>query len=214
MNRLAIIGSSDLAQLIAHHAVSDKQYNVIGFYDDFKKEGEKINGSVILGNIAKAESDFKNDVFDEIIIAIGYKYFDFRKKTFDSLQGKIPFGKLIHSSCYVDSSCQLGRGVVLLPGCVLDMNVILKDNVLLNTGCVIAHDSSIGAHSFLSPGVIVAGFVNVGACCNIGINTTIIDNIIIGDNIQTGGGSVVVNNIDKPGTYVGVPARLLHKDSK
>jgi sugar O-acyltransferase (sialic acid O-acetyltransferase NeuD family) len=209
MNKLAIIGSSDLGQLIAHHAVNDKHYDLVGFYDDFKNEGDKVKGIKVLGKISKIETDYKKGVFDKLLIGIGYKHFDFRKKTFELFQGRIPFGKLVHSSCYVDSSCQLGDGVVLFPGCTLDQNVILNNNVLLNTACVIAHDSKVGPHTFLSPGVVVAGFVSIGECCNIGINSTVIDNIVIGDNIQTGGGCVVINNIDKRGKYVGVPARFL-----
>lgn len=209
MNKLAIIGSTDLAQLIAYHAVNDKQYNIVGFYDDFRKEGEEVEGYNVLGALSKIESDFKKGLFDKIIIGIGYKHLGFRKKIFETLHNKIPFAKLVHSSCYVDSSCTIGDGVFLLPGCVLDRNVNLGHNVLLNTGCIIAHDSSVAAHTFLSPAVAVAGFVKIGSCCNIGINTTVIDNITIGDHIQTGGGCVVTNNLDKTGLYVGIPAKWI-----
>ena len=34
-NRLAIIGSSDLGQLIAYHAKQSCNYDVVGYYDDF-----------------------------------------------------------------------------------------------------------------------------------------------------------------------------------
>lgn len=209
MKRLAIVGSGDLGQLIAYHAAADGHYDVAGFFDDFKKKGENINSNAVLGGLADILHSYKEGIFDELMIGIGYKHFAMRKKLFETYANEIPIGKLIHSSVYADSSCKIGHGVFILPGCTLDMNVTIEDNVLMNTGCIIAHDSRVQEHSFLSPGVVIAGFVNVGKCCNIGINTTIIDNIIIADKIQTGGGTVVIQDLDKPGLYVGNPARFI-----
>ena len=209
MKRLAIIGSSDLAQLIAYHAVADKQYEVVGFYDDFKNHGDNIEGVVVLGKINNIENDYKAGKFDLLMSGIGYKYMDLRKSSFEKLCKTIPFAKLIHSSCNVDGSATISSGCFLLPGCTLDRNVKLGENVLLNTGCVIAHDSTVDTHSFLSPAVAIAGFSSVGKCCNIGINTTIIDNIKVGDHVQTGGGAVVIESINEPGLYIGVPAKKI-----
>jgi sugar O-acyltransferase (sialic acid O-acetyltransferase NeuD family) len=209
MKRLAIIGSGDLGQLIAHHASNDKQYEVMGFFDDYRQKGDKTGNVHVLGKIADVINCFEKKMFDEIMIGIGYKHISFRKKVFEELKGHVPYGRVIHSSSYVDSSCSIGEGVFILPGCVLDLNVHLKENVLLNTACVIAHDSKVEAHTFLSPAVKVAGFVKIGECCNIGINTTIIDNISIASGVQTGGGTVVKENLESPGLYVGNPSRFI-----
>lgn len=213
MNKLAIIGSGDLGQLIAHHAEQDAGIGVAGFINDFVPIGTSIATSpknyTVLGGVEDIMTLFEQGKIDSLMIGIGYKYFDFRQTVFERFQGKIPFANVIHSSCYVDSSCQLGEGIFMLPHCTLDYNVQLADNVLLNTACTIAHDSSVGKHSFLSPRVAMAGFIEVGECCNIGINTTIIDNVKIADYVQTGGGTVVTKNLDKAGLYVGVPARFV-----
>jgi UDP-3-O-[3-hydroxymyristoyl] glucosamine N-acyltransferase len=79
----------------------------------------------------------------------------------------------------------------------------------MNLGCCIAHDALIGAHTFLSPRVAIAGFVKVEEGCNLGINSTIIDNIAIAANTQIGGGSVVIKAIEKSGLYVGNPVRYV-----
>ncbi len=211
MKKLAIIGSGDLGQLIAHHAKVDEHFDVVGFFDDYKKTTEHVDNYPILGGINDVTTLFQSSLFDCIIIAIGYKHLPVKKNLFESLKGKIPFGKIIHSSCYADVSATVGDGTVLLPGCILDRNVDIGDNVLINVGVTIAHDSIIGNHSFISPCVSVAGFTKIGECCNIGINSTIIDNIYIGDNIQTGGGTIVINDLSEAGLYVGCPARLLRK---
>ena len=212
MKKIAIIGSGDLGQLIAYHCKNDKQAKVIGFIDDFKSKKESINSYPILGGIKNIETLFLNHEFDELVIAIGYKFFDLRQKIYEKFKGKIPFAKLIHSSCYVDNSCEIGEGVCLLPGSILDRNVKIKANVLINVSCTIAHDSTVEQHSFLSPRVAIAGFVTIGKRCNIGINATIIDNINITNDVQIGGGAVVISSINKRGLYVGNPTRYIRSN--
>ncbi len=209
MERLAIIGSGDLGQQIAYHATNDKQYTVVGFFDDFAKENSKVKGFNILGKISNIEELYNQKLFDKIIIGIGYKHLLFREQLFNDLKNSIEFGTLIHSSCYIDSSCKIGEGVFLFPGSVLDQNVIVEDNVIINVHCTIAHDSKIESTTFLSPGVAVAGFVTIGKRCNIGINSTLIDNIKIEDDIQIGGGTVVISDLTQKGLYVGNPSKFI-----
>ena len=180
MKKLAIIGSGDLGRLIAYYAIQDNQFQVVGFFDDYAKTG-----------------------------GIGYKHLDFRENLFNQLQDKIDFANLIHSSCHLDASCNIGKGIFMLPDSVLDHNVTIENNVVVNLSTTIAHDSLIGAHSLISPKVAIAGFVTIGKRCNIGINSTIIDNINITDGVQTGGGTVVIENLIRKGLYVGNPSRFI-----
>lgn len=209
LKTLAIIGSGDLGQLIAYHASQSGMFNTVVFLDDYRKPGDYVCGYKIIGGTKDIETLFEQNKYDQLIIAIGYMHFKIRKSLFEKYNHKIPFATIIHPSAYVDSSCSIGSGTFILPGCVLDNNTTIGDNVLLNTGCTIAHDSIIKNHSFLSPRVAIAGFVKVGECCNIGINTIIIDNISITDEVQTGGGAVITKNITEPGLYVGVPAKKI-----
>ena len=209
MKRLAIIGSGDLGQQIAYHAGQDNHYTVAGFFDDFRKPGETAGANTVLGCLADILKKYQEGMFDHLMIGIGYKHFQKRRECFDAFAGQIPFGRIIHSQSSVDPSCRIGEGVFILPGCVLDQQVVIGENVLINVGSCIAHDSQIGGHTFLSPRVAIAGFTTVGECCNIGINTTIIDNIRVQDRVQTGGGTVVIRDLDQPGLYVGNPARFV-----
>jgi sugar O-acyltransferase (sialic acid O-acetyltransferase NeuD family) len=208
--RLAIIGSNDLAKLIAYHAKADADMEIVGFFDNRKEKGFSIPGfGAVIGTIEDVEELYSKNKFDVLMIGVGYNQFQFRKEAFDRFEGKIPFANIFHSSSYIDKSCLLGEGNFILPGTVLDAGVIIQNNVLLNTGCIIAHDSRIQSHSFIAPGVRLAGRVDIGMSCLLGIGTTVIDSIQICANTQTGGGAVVVKNIAIPGLYIGVPARLL-----
>lgn len=208
MKRLAIIGSGDLGQQIAYHALEDKHHQIAGFFDDYQPKGTKKNGFPILGGVDDVEKVFSAKEFDELMIGIGYKHFAVRSALYERFATSIPFATIIHSSSYVDQSCRVGSGTIIYPGCTVDMNAEIGENVVLNTGCVIAHDSRIGADSFLSPGVRIAGFVRVERGVSLGIGTILIDNIQIGSGIRTGAGAVVINDISTPGLYVGIPAKF------
>jgi sugar O-acyltransferase (sialic acid O-acetyltransferase NeuD family) len=205
--RLAIIGSSDLGQLIAHHASLLPDIEVVGYYDDIKKEGEHIGGLQVLGKINKLRSDFSKGVFDALMVGIGYKHMAFRASVYNEFSKEIPFAKVIHPSASIDPSVKIGNGCFILPGCVLDRNVELEDNVLLNTGVVIAHDSHVGSHSFVSPAVKIAGFTKIGSGCVLGIGSVIIDNLTLTDHVITGAGSLVLKSLSIPGVYYGSPVK-------
>ncbi|MFD0962620.1 acetyltransferase [Pseudofulvibacter geojedonensis] len=209
MKRLAIIGSGDLGQQIAYYAETDKQYKVVGFFDDFTPKGALVKNIPVLGKIAEIEEAFNNNVFDVILIGIGYKHIEFKSNIYKKLKGVIPFGKLIHSSVIADESAIIADGVVIYPGCLIDAQVEIQENSLLNVAVTVAHDTKIGAHSFLSPRVALAGFCAVGEKNILGINSTVIDNITTVNNVQLGGGTVLINNIEKEGLYVGNPARFI-----
>mgnify|MGYP006193703727 FL=1 len=208
MKTLAIIGSGDLGQQIAHYALSDKQYDKVIFFDDFTTQKE-VNGCSVLGKTSEIVGAFEANQFDELLIGIGYKHLQVRKALFEKLSLIIPFGKIIHSSSWVDATAVVEKGCVIYPGCIIDAKAEIKANTILNIGCSIAHDTTINSHCFLSPRVAIAGFVSVEECCILGINATIIDNLNIVANTQLGGATVVINSIEKSGLYVGNPAKFV-----
>jgi len=209
-NRIAIIGAGDLGQQIAHYITLDAKDRVVGYFDDTYEVGTRIGEVPILGNTKDITSVYKDGAFDALLIGVGYKHLDFKKKMFES-QGAIPFATFIHSSAWVDPTAKVAAGTIVFPGCILDKNVSLKANTLLNIGCSISHDSTIGAHSFLSPRVAIAGFTHVGERCVLGINCTLIDNITIVQGCKIGAGAVVTNNCNEQGLYVGIPAKYKKK---
>jgi sugar O-acyltransferase (sialic acid O-acetyltransferase NeuD family) len=208
MKILGIIGAGDLGQQIAHYAIADSHYTEVVFFDDFTKS-DKINGHEVLGKVSAIKETFAEQKFDELIIAIGYKHLKVRKELYQQFAGSVPFGKIVHSSSWIDYSSTIEDGCVIYPHCAIDAKSIIKANTILNIGCTIAHDTVIGSHSFLSPRVAIAGFVNVEEQCIIGINSTIIDNLNIKQGTHIGGGAVVIKSIESSGLYAGNPAKLI-----
>lgn len=209
MNRiLAIIGAGDLGQQIAHYAIRDHHYDEVVFFDDFTTSAE-IMGHRVVGKTNEVEAFYKTNGFTELLIGIGYKHLEVRKALFKKFESIVPFGKIIHSTCWIDETACIKPGCVLYPNCSVDAYATIDSNTILNINCSISHHSHVGAHCFLSPRVALAGFVKVEELVVIGINATLIDNIKICQNTQIGGGTVVINDILINGLYVGNPAKFV-----
>lgn len=205
---LAIIGCGELGMQIANYATIDNHYKDVVFFDDFS-DVNKVNGYRILGKIDSIAQAFQDHKFSELFLGIGYNHMEIRKRVFNNYYGKIPFGKIIHSTCYVDQTAVIKEGTIIYPYSIIDKNVRINENVLINLNTVIAHDSIVNRHTIISPKVAIAGFVDIGESCVLGINSTIIDNISIAPETQIGGGSVVIKSISEKGLYVGNPVRYI-----
>lgn len=208
MKKVAFLGSGEMARHIAHYMVEDNQFEIAGYYDDYIAVGTEVFGYKVLGTIDDLEKDFKKGVFDEVINAIGYSHFDFRKKLYERFFDIIPHATFIHSTCLVDSTAKIGKGVVVFPFCILYLNAVIEDNVFIQIRSYVT-DSIIRKHTLLSGTVSIAGRSEVGECCFLGISTTVSNDVKICDNVITGASTSVVKDITEPGLYVGVPARKI-----
>lgn len=206
MTKLAIIGSRDLGQLVAHHASSTKQFEVVGFFDDYRSKGETTPHGPILGKIQELAAAHASGRIDAFLMGVGYDHLTFRNECYIQLRNEVPAATFIHPSCYVDTSAKIEEGCFLLPGCVIDAGVVIHKNSLLNTACTIAHDTTVGTNCFLGPGVNLTGFITIGSDCFIGAGTTMVEKLSICSGVQTGAGAVITKPISTPGLYVGVPA--------
>ncbi|HOG18997.1 MAG TPA: hypothetical protein PKW37_00950 [Salinivirgaceae bacterium] len=208
MKRVAFVGSGEMARHVGHYMVEDRQFEVVGYYDDFTPVGTIVNNYPILGKLDDVEMQYKQGVFDELSNAIGFTRMQYRKKVFERFENKIPFATFIHSSCTVDSTAKVGKGSIVFPQCILYMDSIVENNVFIQISSFVT-DSVVRKHTLISASVTVAGRAEVGECCFIGVGSTISSDVKICNNVFTGAGTVVVKNITEPGTYVGVPARKI-----
>mgnify|MGYP000861597602 CR=1 FL=1 len=211
MKTLGIIGAGDLGQQIADYAINDNHYDGVVFFDDYYDNNTK-NKIKVVGKLVDIEKAFNDKVFDELIIGIGYKHLEFKKKIYEQFKDKITFGKIIHSSSIISKSANIEEGCVIYPGCIIDINSVIKANTIINIGCTISHDSEVGKHCFLSPRVAIAGFVKINDECTLGINSTIIDNITITSKTKIGASALIIESITENGLYIGIPAKKYLKN--
>lgn len=207
--RVAIIGAGSLGQQVAQHLHQTAGWAVAGFFDDFAAPATVTTHGPVLGRVEAIEAAYAAGTFDALLMGIGYNHLVVRQQLFERLIAHVPFATFVHPAAYADSSAVVEPGCFVSPGCVLDLNVHLGPNTFLYPGCVIAHDTTLVGHSFLAPAVRLAGHVTVQHRCFLGIGTTVIDSLEVGPDVQTGGGTVVIKPLARPGLYIGNPSRIL-----
>lgn len=138
----------------------------------------------------------------------------------------VTFGKNVQVISPVNLyGCNIGDDCFIGPFVEIQKAVEVGNNCRIQSHSFICELVSIGHHCFIGHGVM---FINdlfadgkpaandktkwkptvIGSYVNIGSNATILP-VSICDNVVIGAGSVVTKNIDRPGIYVGNPARFI-----
>lgn len=101
---------------------------------------------------------------------------------------------------------KIGKGIFIDHG----MGVVFGETSEIGDGCTIYQGVTLGGTS-LSHG---KRHPTLGRNVTIGVNSSVLGAIVIGDNAKVGGGSVVVKDVPANATVVGVPARIVAQDGK
>lgn len=198
MKEIIIIGASGHGKVIANIIESNGD-RIIGFLDDDPAKKEILNYPV-LGKIA----DVKKYKHYEFIIAIGDNRI--RKKIAEEYDD-LTYHTAIHKSAVVDSTAKIGKGTVVMANAVINAEATIGKHCIINTGAIIEHDNQIGNYTHISPHATLCGTVQVGDMTHIGAGAVVKNNVSIGSEIIVGAGSTVIENLEKSGIYVGIPAK-------
>lgn len=113
---------------------------------------------------------------------------------------------LIHPSAVISESAIIDEGTVIMPLAIVNAGAVIAKGGIVNSGAVVEHDCHLDAFVHLSPRAALAGGVKIGYSAHIGIGTSIIQNITIGDHSIIAAGSAVIRNIPGYSLAAGVPA--------
>lgn len=202
--KLIIVGASGHGKVILDIALQNG-YKVAGFLDDDTSKKELI-GYPILGTVSEA---FRYAADTRLILAIGSN--ETRKKLAEMLSAAcsdtpIHWATLIHPRAVIGMGVQIGAGTVVMAQAVINPDAQIGEHCIINTSAVVEHDNILEDYVHISPKAALAGTVMVGEGTHIGIGAVVRNNLNICGHCTIGAGAVVVKNIEKPGTYMGVPA--------
>jgi len=124
-----------------------------------------------------------------------------------------PDGKKIH---FVHTGSTIIRDNVRIgPYTVIHRGTMESNSTIIESGCEfgalnnIGHNCRVGENTIIAAGVVLNGGVEVGRNCWVGSKAVIKHYVTICDKVIIGMGAVVTKDIDRPGIYVGNPARFL-----
>lgn len=201
MRSLIIFGAGGHAKVVADIALKN-EYKIAGFLDDSTDIGEVLGYSV-LGRVADCLK-----YADEYDFIIGIGNNQVRKRIFETYS-ELNYITLIHPTACVGIDVEVGLGTVVMPGAVINTGARIGNFCVVNSCAVVEHDCTVGEFTLLAPNSTVCGCVKIGGNVWLGAGSSVNNGLNICDGVTVGSGGVVVKNIEVPGTYVGVPVKVL-----
>ena len=123
------------------------------------------------------------------------------------------YGCSIGNNCFIGPYVEIQKSVSIGDHCKIQSHTFICELVSIGNNCFIGHGVMFINDLFQTGGP--AGgkkelwkSTKIGNGVSIGSNATILP-VTICDDVVIGAGSVVTKNIDKPGVYVGNPARFI-----
>lgn len=121
------------------------------------------------------------------------------------------FLTFVHPSAKVGPGVELGEGSIVMQQVILTCDIRIGQHAQLNVNTTVGHDCQIGDFFTTAPAVNVSGTCKIGTSVYLGTQAAIRENLQICDDTTIGMGAMVTSDISKPGTYVGIPAKLIEK---
>lgn len=206
--KIIIFGSGGHSRVVTEIVLKENKHQLIGFIDPLAKNpNEKIFNLPILGGFESIPKVIKMGV-KGFVVGVGNN--KIRAKRFQELinSGLTPI-KAIHPTADIGKEAKIGEGSVVSLGAIIATQSKIGKNSIINSGAIVEHEAQIGNHVHIAPGAALAGRVKVKDYAFLGLRSVVKDYITIEEKAIVGAGAVVINNVKKETTVVGIPAKKI-----
>jgi serine O-acetyltransferase len=119
---------------------------------------------------------------------------------------------------YLSQICRFWTGIEIHPGAVIGRRLFIDHGM----GVVIGETAIVGDDVTLYHGVTLGGtslekkkrHPTLGNGVVVGNTSSVLGDIVVGDNSRVGAGSVVLRDVPPNSTVVGVPAHIIYRDGQ
>ena len=207
MKKLLIIGAGNVGAYLTNNIADFPSFEIIGFLDDDRtKWGKSIAGYKILGSVDLIENLNETGLCVAICIhSPRVKQLLVQRLRDYDLENP----NFISPYAWVSKGCTFGKGIIVYPGVAINYECEIGDFVNMNMNCAIGHNSTIQSYSSLAPGVNLGGFTFVEEGVDLGIGSSTLQNVNIGEYSIVGGQSMVIRDVPPNSKVKGVPAKFL-----
>lgn len=204
---LVIYGAGGLgretALMVQQINARQRQWELLGFFDDGKQKGTRIDGLPVLGGLQDL-----NATTTPLAVAVAISNPQIRRNIVKQISNSlVRFPVLVHPSAETGSNTNIfEQGTLITAGVILTTGITLGAFVIVNLAATIGHDVHVGAFTAVMPGCRISGNVRIGEEVLLGTGAIILQNLNIGKGSKVGAGAVVIKEVAAGHTVVGVPA--------
>jgi sugar O-acyltransferase (sialic acid O-acetyltransferase NeuD family) len=205
--RLVIFGAGEFAEICHFYFTRHAGRQVDGFLvDEGRDAPSRLSGLPVLPT-PQAMTAWPRSSHD-MFVAIGYGNGN-RNREIKCAQMRAEGYRLasfVHPSAVADG-LSMGDNCLVSELAAIQPFSRLGDGVFVRVGSIIGHHAKVGSYCYVGPGATMGGGCVVGARVFLGAGATIRDGLHIADDVQIGMAGVLTKNADRPGLYIGFPAR-------
>jgi sugar O-acyltransferase (sialic acid O-acetyltransferase NeuD family) len=210
MDNLILIGAGGLAREVAEAVAAADRYRIVGIVDDdVALHGTTVGQIPVLGGLDQVFWDRST----LLVVCTGQGRVRNRlvQRLAEHDIGPSRFGTVVHPSVHVPPRCFVGVGSVLLAHVAITADAHIGRHVVAMPNVTVTHDDVVGDFATLSAGVSLAGGVTIGPGAYVGTNASVRQHVRVGAGSTLGMGSTLLEDLPDGETWVGVPARRLHR---
>lgn len=213
--KLVLIGAGEFAEIAYEYFTYDSEYEVIAF----AVESQYFNQNELFGlpiiEVEKISSIYPPSEA-EVFVAMYYGKLNRNRRRLYSFckNNGYKCASYISSRAFVWHNVKIGENVFVFEDNTIQYHAVIGNNVVLWSGNHIGHRTVIEDDCWITSHDVVSGFCRIGRASFLGVNATIGDQVIIGQDTVIGAGAVVIKSLpEKGGVYVGNPAKKLTRTS-
>jgi sugar O-acyltransferase (sialic acid O-acetyltransferase NeuD family) len=211
---LVVYGASGHAAVVIDAARRPGQWEVVALVADDAKHGDEACGVPVVGG-REVLASLRGMGHRHGFVAVG-DCLARRALAASMLDAGFDLVSIIHPSAVIADDVAIGVGVLVAAGAVINPRSRIGDLAIINTRASVDHDCIVERLAHLSPGVTLGGCATIKEGAWLGIGSTVLDRRTVGEWAVVGAGAVVIHDIPRERTYVGVPARDIdnHRNRK
>lgn len=205
--KAVLIGAGAQGRVAADLLKSISEFKEIEFLDDQQSKWNTLLNSVaIAGGIDRLQAYDKNKF--KALITLGNPLL--RKKIFERLKdADLPWMNLFHSSAYIASSAEFGKGNTVCSQAIVNSNVLVGNHVLINNAAIVEHDGRVSDFATVCPGAKVGGRVDLSEGAFICTGAIILPRLKVGRYSVLAAGSVLTRDLPDNVLAIGTPAKIV-----
>jgi sugar O-acyltransferase (sialic acid O-acetyltransferase NeuD family) len=182
-------------------------WNLLGFIDDGLAVGTGNNYGKVLGDI-----NFLQEYQQPLNVIIAIAAPALRHKISTAVKNDfIKWPNIIANDVkFIDKDhVTMGKGNLIFYSSRISCDVSIGNFNLMNSFVSFGHDVKAGDCNVFMPNTRISGESVIGNINFFGVNSTMLQGLVMGDNTRVGAGSVIMRNTKDGYLYHGNPAKIL-----